>query len=51
MLPATEEQMEILRVEYAVYGLNNGRINLASIPEQNIDYLVKSILAVIRIDK
>ena len=51
MLPATEEQMEILRAEYAVYGLNNGRINLASIPEQNIDYLVKSILAVIKIDK
>jgi len=50
MLPATAEQMEILRVNYAVYGLNNGRINLASIPEQNIDYLVESILAVIRTD-
>ncbi|MFQ3289225.1 MAG: aspartate aminotransferase, partial [Alteromonadaceae bacterium] len=48
MLPATEEQMEILRAEYAVYGLNNGRINLASIPEKDIDYLVVSILAVTR---
>ena len=49
MLPATEEQMESLRAEYAVYGLNNGRINLASIPEKDIDYLVVSILAVTRV--
>jgi aspartate aminotransferase len=48
MLPATEEQMESLRAEYAIYGLNNGRINLASIPEKDIDYLVVSILAVTR---
>ena len=45
LLPATEEQMESLRVDYAVYGLNNGRINLASIHEKDIDYLVVSILA------
>lgn len=51
MLPATEAQMEILRDKYAIYGLNNGRINLASIPEQNIDYLVESILTVTRDDK
>ncbi|PHR85062.1 MAG: aromatic amino acid aminotransferase [Colwellia sp.] len=51
MLPATEEQMESLRDEYAVYGLNNGRINLASIPEQQIDYFVKSVLAVTRASK
>ncbi|KGJ90771.1 aromatic amino acid transaminase [Colwellia psychrerythraea] len=48
MLPASEEQMELLRVDYGVYGLNNGRINLASIPEQDIDYLVTSVLAVTR---
>lgn len=48
MLPATEAQMESLRDEYAIYGLNNGRINLASIPEKDIDYLVVSILAVTR---
>ncbi len=51
MLPATEEQMEVLRNEYAVYGLNNGRINLASIAEQDIDYLVESILTVISTGK
>ena len=51
MLPATAEQMEILRVEYAIYGLNNGRINIASIPEQNIDYLVESVLAVTQVNK
>jgi aspartate aminotransferase len=51
MLPATEAQMEMLRDKYAIYGLNNGRINLASIPEQHIDYLVKSVLAVTRVDK
>jgi len=48
MLPVTEEQMESLRVKYAVYGLSNGRINLASIPEQHIDYLVECVLAVTR---
>ena len=46
MLPASPEQMEQLRDQYAIYGLNNGRINLASIPEHKIEYLVKSILAV-----
>jgi len=51
MLPATEEQMEMLREKYAIYGLNNGRINLASIPEQNINYLVQSILTVIQVNK
>ncbi len=51
MLPATEEQMESLRTEYAVYGLSNGRINLASIPEQNIDYLVESILAATQVSE
>jgi aspartate aminotransferase len=51
MLPASEEQMEILRDEYAIYGLSNGRINLASIAEQQIDYLVQSVLAVIRVNK
>jgi len=51
MLPATAEQMEILRDQYAIYGLNNGRINLASIPEQHIDYLVASVLAVTRVEQ
>jgi aspartate aminotransferase len=51
MLPATAEQMEILRNDYAIYGLNNGRINIASITEHNIDYLVESVLAVIRVKK
>jgi aspartate aminotransferase len=51
MLPATTEQMEILRDDYAIYGLNNGRINIASIPEQNIDYLVQSVLAVTQVNK
>jgi aspartate aminotransferase len=51
MLPATAEQMEILRDQYAIYGLNNGRINLASIPEQHIDYLVSSVLAVTRVEQ
>jgi aspartate aminotransferase len=51
MLPATAEQMEILRNDYAIYGLNNGRINIASIAEHNIDYLVESVLAVTRVKK
>jgi aspartate aminotransferase len=51
MLPATAEQMELLRNDYAIYGLNNGRINIASIPEQNIDYLVESVLAVTQVNK
>ena len=51
MLPATAEQMEILRDNYAIYGLNNGRINIASIHEKHIDYLVESVLSVTRINK
>ena len=49
MLPATEDQMERLRQDYAIYGLSNGRINMASILEQDINYLVSSILAVTRV--
>jgi aspartate aminotransferase len=46
MLPASAAQMEVLRDEFAIYGLSNGRINLASIAEKQIDYLVQSVLAV-----
>jgi aspartate aminotransferase len=42
--------MESLRAEYAIYGLNNGRINLASIANNQIDYIVKSVLTVTGIE-
>lgn len=47
MLPGTPRQMEILRNDYAVYGLDDGRINIAGLSENKISYLAKSIAAVI----
>ena len=47
ILPGTPRQMEILRNDYAVYGLDDGRINLAGLSENKISYLAKSIVVVI----
>lgn len=42
----TKEQMERLRNEFGVYGLDTGRICVAAINKGNIDHVVKSIAAV-----
>jgi len=47
LLPATPGQMEILRKKYAVYGLDDGRINIAGLGFNNVEYTADSIVAVI----
>ena len=39
-------QMRALREEYAVYGIENGRICIAGLNENNVDYVAKSLAAV-----
>ncbi|NQZ01107.1 MAG: aromatic amino acid transaminase [Bdellovibrionales bacterium] len=43
MLPSTPEQMQHLREQYAIYGLMDGRINIAALKEVRIDYVAKCI--------
>lgn len=47
MLPATPGQMELLRKDYAVYGLDDGRINIAGLGMNKISHAAKSIAAVL----
>lgn len=47
MLPATLRQMETLRREYAVYGLDDGRINLAGLAHGRERHAAASIAAVL----
>ncbi len=47
ILPGTPRQMETLRKDYAVYGLDDGRINIAGLSKNKVLYLAKSIAAVI----
>ncbi len=47
ILPATPGQMETLRKDYAVYGLDDGRINLAGLGMNKISHAAKSIAAVL----
>jgi len=43
----TKPQMERLRNEFGVYGVDSGRICVAALNAKNIDYVAKSIAAVI----
>lgn len=47
-LPFSESQMELLRTDYAVYGVPSGRINIAAAQEQQIAYLARAIAEVAR---
>ncbi|ORM71169.1 aromatic amino acid transaminase [Pantoea rwandensis] len=46
LLPLSQQQMEQLRTEYAIYGTDEGRINIAGLTEQSARYVAKAILAV-----
>lgn len=48
LLPATPDQMELLRQKYAVYGLDDGRINIAGLGFNRIEHTAESIAAVIK---
>jgi aromatic-amino-acid transaminase len=41
-------QMERLRTEFGVYGVSTGRICVAAINLHNVDYVAKSIAAVMQ---
>ena len=46
MTPLSSEQIDKLRDEYSIYMLQNGRINIAGINDENIDYIVEKISVV-----
>ncbi len=48
LLPLSQDQMRRLRDEYAIYGLDNGRINLACLTASRIDTLADAIGEVTR---
>ncbi|MEO0336180.1 MAG: aromatic amino acid transaminase [Pseudomonadota bacterium] len=51
MLPSSESKMKRLREEFAIYGLQDGRINIAALKESRIDYVAKSIAEVFSCQK
>ena len=44
----SKDQMQRLRSEYGIYGVDSGRICVAALNSQNIDSTVSAILAVSR---
>jgi aromatic-amino-acid transaminase len=42
----TKEQMQRLRSEFGIYGVDSGRICVAALNDRNIDAVVKAIAAV-----
>ena len=43
----TTEQVDRLKNEFAIYAVRSGRINVAGITDDNIDYLCESIVKVL----
>ncbi|MGL6259844.1 aromatic amino acid transaminase [Vibrio sp. WXL210] len=46
VLGFSQEQMSKLREDYAIYGVGDGRINIAGLTEQHIPYVAKAIFEV-----
>ncbi|GAL15552.1 aspartate aminotransferase [Vibrio astriarenae] len=46
VLGFTQEQMAKLREEYAIYGVGDGRINIAGLTEKHVPYVAKAIFDV-----
>ncbi|MGY3571614.1 amino acid aminotransferase [Vibrio paucivorans] len=46
VLGFTQEQMAQLREEYGIYGVGDGRINIAGLSEQHIPYVAEAIVKV-----
>ncbi|MDR9829014.1 amino acid aminotransferase [Vibrio sp. FNV 38] len=46
VLGFSQEQMVRLREEYAIYGVGDGRINIAGLTEKHVPYVAKAIVAV-----
>ncbi|WP_264876745.1 amino acid aminotransferase [Vibrio agarivorans] len=50
VLGFTQEQMARLREEYAIYGVGDGRINIAGLTEKHVPYVAKAIFDVAQQD-
>lgn len=48
LLPFTPEQMAWLKSEYGIYGVPNGRINVAGLKEAQVPQLVEALMRVVR---
>jgi aspartate aminotransferase len=48
MLALTKEQMQRLRTEFSIYGVESSRINIAGISPKNVEHLADSIIAVLK---
>ncbi|MBB1273081.1 aromatic amino acid transaminase [Psychromonas sp. SR45-3] len=48
LLPLTAEQMIVLREKHAIYGMLNGRINLAGLKQEQVQHLADSLVDVIK---
>lgn len=48
LLPLTAEQMTMLREKYAVYGMLNGRVNIAGLKQSQVNYLANALVDVMR---
>lgn len=46
LLPLTPEQMTILREKYAIYGVPNGRINVAGLKQSQIRPLAEALVEI-----
>jgi aspartate aminotransferase len=47
LLPLSADQMRILREEFAIYGLTNGRINIAGLKQSQIKILAHALVNVV----
>ncbi|MCV2403526.1 aromatic amino acid transaminase [Marinomonas sp. C2222] len=47
MLPLTKDQMIALRKDHGIYGVPNGRINLAGLKQSQTEVLAKALIAVL----
>lgn len=47
LLPLTAQQMQILREQFAIYGLPNGRINIAGLKASQIEILIKALIQIL----
>jgi len=48
LLPLSTQQMDLLREKHAVYGMQNGRINIAGLQQSEVAYLADALVDVLQ---
>ena len=48
LAPLTEEQIKLLKQDYGIYVLHTGRINIAGLSEEKINYFVDSLVNILK---